>query len=61
VKMLKTVGLDVPQATEICYEMNKTGYEMPMEVLSVKDCADELQKLIERTWAAKRKAAKLKK
>ncbi len=61
VKMLKTVGLDVPQATEICYEMNKSGYTMPTEVLSVRECADELQKLIERTWAAKRKAAKLKK
>ena len=61
VKMLKTVGLDVPQSTEICYEMNKSGYTMPMEVLSVKECADELQKLIERTWAAQRKAAKLEK
>ena len=28
-------------------------------ILSVKNCADELQKLIERTYAAKRKAAKL--
>ncbi len=61
VKMLKSVGLDVPQATEICYEMNKAGYTMPTEVLSVKDCADELQKLLERTWAAQRKAAKLNK
>ncbi|MGN0664019.1 MAG: energy-coupling factor transporter ATPase [Negativibacillus sp.] len=59
VKMLKSVGLDVPQATEICYELNKAGYTMPTEVLSVRDCADELQKLIERTYAAKRKAAKL--
>ena len=59
VKMLKTVGLDVPQATEICYEINKAGYTMPTEVLTVKECADELQKLIERTYAAKRKAAKL--
>lgn len=59
VKMLKSVGLDVPQSTEICYELNKAGYTMPMEVLSVKNCADELQKLIERTYAAKRKAAKL--
>ena len=59
VKMLKSVGLDVPQATEICYEINKVGYPMPTEVLSIKECADELQKLIERTYAAKRKAAKL--
>ena len=59
VKMLKTVGLDVPQATEICYEINKAGFTMPTEVLTVKECADELQKLIERTYAAKRKAAKL--
>ena len=59
VKMLKSVGLDVPQATEICYEINKAGYPMPTEVLSIKECADELQKLIERTYAAKRKAAKL--
>ena len=61
VKMLKTVGLDVPQATEICYEMNRAGYTMPTEVLNVKDCVDELEKLIERTYASKRKAAKLKK
>ncbi len=59
VKLLKTVGLDVPQATEICYELNRAGYTMPTEVLDVKECVDELQKLIERTYAAKRKAAKL--
>lgn len=46
VKMLKRVGLDVPQATEICYEMNKSGYNIPTEVLTVEECADELEKLL---------------
>lgn len=56
VKMLKNVGLDVPQSTEIAYEMNRAGFPMPMDAITVEECVDELSKLIERTAAQKRKA-----
>ena len=60
VRMLKNVGLDVPQATEIAYEMTKAGYPMPNNVLTEDECVQELARLIERTAHARRKAKEKK-
>ncbi len=38
VEELKAVGLDVPQATELAYEMRKAGYDVPAEVLTAEQC-----------------------
>lgn len=37
VNRIKTLGLDVPQVTELMYELNKSGWEFPSGVLTVDD------------------------
>ncbi len=46
VKQLKLLGLDVPQVTELCYLLNKSGAELPQDILTVTECADALEKLL---------------
>lgn len=45
VRLLKKIGLDVPQVTELAYELKKAGLDMPNDVLSVEECADALCRL----------------
>ncbi len=35
VEKIKSLGLDVPQVTELMYELNKSGCEFPLDVLTV--------------------------
>lgn len=37
VRKMKDLGLDVPQVTELLYELNKSGYEFPLDVLTVEE------------------------
>ncbi len=46
VEQLKSVGLDVPQVTELTYELKKAGIELPDGIISVEECADALEKLL---------------
>lgn len=46
VEQLKAIGLDVPQTTELAYELKKNGIKFKGDVLSVEECADELAKLL---------------
>lgn len=43
VEKMKSIGLDVPQVTELFYELNKEGFNLPLDVLSV-DTAVEVLK-----------------
>ena len=49
VEELRAAGLDVPQTTELLYELRKDGWELPLSALSVEECvqalADQLQNL----------------
>ena len=45
VKFLKSLGLDVPQVTELCYLLAKAGLSVKQDVLTVDECADTLMKL----------------
>lgn len=47
IQVLKSIGLDVPQVTELMFELRKSGIKCATGVLSVKECADELSKLLE--------------
>lgn len=40
VEEIKAVGLDVPDTTELIYELNKEGFNLPLEALSVEECAE---------------------
>ena len=46
VKLLKKIGLDVPQVTELLYELKKAGMPIEHDVLTVEECADRLMEFI---------------
>lgn len=46
VEQLKSIGLDVPQMTELAYELGKCGIDIKKDVLTVDECANELVKLL---------------
>ena len=47
VQLLKEVGLDVPQATELAYELRKAGDRLPDDVLTEGECVPDLSQLLE--------------
>jgi energy-coupling factor transport system ATP-binding protein len=42
VELLKSVGLTVPETTDLMYELNKLGWELPLDALSVEECAQAI-------------------
>jgi len=42
VEMMKGLGLDVPQVTELFYELNKEGLDLPNDVLSVDEAFEAI-------------------
>ncbi len=46
VEKLKSVGLDVPQVTELAYELRKNGIDIPGDVLNEQECAEALLRLV---------------
>lgn len=42
VQTLRDAGLDVPQTTELLYELNRSGWDLPLDALSAEDCADAI-------------------
>ena len=48
VELLRSIGLTVPETTELLYELNAEGFDLPLENLSIEDCAQALcEKLAE--------------
>lgn len=45
VERLKSIGLDVPQPTELCYELNKVGFNLPTDMLFADECAEKLAQI----------------
>ena len=46
VELLKSVGLDVPQVTELVYELRKAGIDLPLDILTEDECYEALKKLL---------------
>lgn len=46
VSLLKEVGLDVPQATEIVYELRKCGIDLPDDIITDEECVEALSNLL---------------
>ncbi|NLY08351.1 MAG: energy-coupling factor transporter ATPase [Tissierellia bacterium] len=42
VERMKAYGLDVPQVTELVYRLRKRGYDLPGDILTVKELVDAL-------------------
>lgn len=47
VPLLKSVGLDVPQAAELVYSLKQDGFDLPSNVLTADECVEALEKLLE--------------
>ena len=43
---LKAVELDVPQPTELCYELRQAGVPLPPDILTADECAEALYTLL---------------
>lgn len=46
VEQIKSVGLDVPQVTELAYELKKLGIDIGGEILTVDECFEALNSLL---------------
>ncbi len=46
VELLKSVGLDVPQVTELIYELRQEGIDLPQDILTEDECYEALKKLL---------------
>lgn len=46
VELLKSVGLDVPQATELMYDLRKCGVDAPLDIIDIDECAEYLFSLL---------------
>lgn len=42
VEELKALGLTVPETTELIWELNKCGFNLPLEALTVEECAQAI-------------------
>ena len=49
VEKLKSLGLDIPQVTELAYELRKMGIEISDDVLTVDECFDEIIRILGET------------
>lgn len=47
VELVKSLGLDVPQATELAYRLSKMGFKIDYSVLDEKECAEAILRLAE--------------
>lgn len=48
VKTLKDIGLDVPQVTELAWELRNAGYDISPEIIDEQECAEAIMKLFGR-------------
>lgn len=48
VDRIKKIGLDVPQVTELAWELRKAGIEIPTEIITEQECVGALVKLFDK-------------
>lgn len=46
VELLKSIGLDVPQVTELAFLLRKSGIDLSEDIISVDECLSELVKVL---------------
>ena len=47
VELLHNIGLAAPDTVELCYELNKLGFSLPLDRLNAEDCAQALYDYLE--------------
>ncbi len=50
VELMRGSGLDVPATVGLCYELKKRGYAVPLDALTVEECADALYQVFKGDW-----------
>jgi energy-coupling factor transport system ATP-binding protein len=46
VELLRSVGLTVPETTQLIYELDREGCGLPLDALSVEECAQALRRYL---------------
>jgi len=46
VELLHTIGLAAPDSVELCWELNKQGFQLPLDKLDPKECAQALYDML---------------
>ena len=46
VELLHTIGLAAPDAVELCWELNKQGFDLPLDKLDPEECAQTLCEML---------------
>ena len=46
IEYMHELGLAAPETVELCHELNKLGYELPLDLLETEDCAQALYKAL---------------
>ena len=46
VELLHSIGLAAPESVELCYELNKQGFDLPLDTLEPEKCAQALYDLV---------------
>ena len=46
VELMHDLGLAAPETVELCYELNKLGFDLPLNRLDEKECAQALYELV---------------
>ena len=46
VELMHELGLAAPETVELCYELNKLGFDLPLNRLDEKECAQALYELV---------------
>ena len=46
VELLHNIGLAAPESVELCWELNKEGFDLPLDRLDPKECAQALYDLV---------------
>ena len=47
VELLHSIGLASPESVELCWEMNKQGFDLPLDKLDPEECAQTLKNWLE--------------
>lgn len=49
VEKLKSIGLDVPQATELVWRLRQRGYDLPADIITEEECAEAIFRLFNKS------------
>ena len=47
VELLHDIGLAAPESVELCWELNKQGFRLPLDTLEPEECAQALRDMLE--------------